>query len=187
MQIAAVDVAYHQDRAFVGVVVMEEGELVDSVSLEYPLAVADYRPGEFARREAPCALEALRKLQTVPGILLVDGQGRAHPRRYGLACLLGEELQWPTVGVAKNLLVGRHQPVDRPRGSSQPILVDRETVGAAVRTREGVKPVYVSVGFQVELEEAVKIVLSCSRYRIPDPLRAAHGVSEETRRRGLES
>jgi len=182
MLIAAVDVAYHEDRAFVGAIVMAGRDVVESVSLEYRLAVADYQPGEFARREAPCALEALGKLQSVPSILLVDGQGRAHPRRYGLACLLGEKLGWPTVGVAKNLLVGEHGPLDTTRGAQAPILFENETVGAAVRTREGVKPVYVSVGFDMELEQAVETVLSSSRYRIPDPLRAAHGVSVEARR-----
>jgi len=116
-----------------------------------------------------------RKLLEKPDILLIDGQGRAHPRRFGLACHVGLELGWPTIGCAKSRLIGEHREVGRGKGS-QCRLVDRgEVIGKVVRSREGVKCLYVSVGHLVELEESVRIVLRCCRkYRLPEPTRQAH-------------
>jgi deoxyribonuclease V len=185
MLLAAVDVAYQEKRAFVGAVLMKDGALIEEIGLEYPGEVAEYQPGAFAEREAPCALMALNKLMSQPDLLLIDGQGRAHPRRFGLACHLGKELQWPTVGVAKNLLCGQHGTLAEERGAYEMITDEDEVIGAVVRTRASVKPVYVSVGFGIELERAIECVLACSRYRIPEPLREAHGMSVKTRQRAL--
>lgn len=134
-----------------------------------------YIPGLLSFREAPICLAALGSLDRRPNLVLVDGQGRAHPRRAGLACHVGVELGIPTIGVAKSILVGRHGRLGDERGSTAPLVVDEEIVGMAVRTRSGVTPVYVSVGNLITLAEAVEWVLrTTTRYRLPEPSRRAH-------------
>ncbi|GAB4287390.1 MAG: endonuclease V [Deferrisomatales bacterium] len=139
-----------------------------------------YRPGWLGFREGPAILRALARLRRWPDVLLVEGHGRAHPRRFGSACHVGVIGEVATVGVAKTLLVGRHRPPAEERGAREPLLDGAEVVGYAVRTRSGVRPVYVSVGHRVELEAAVELVLRCSpRYRLPEPLRQAHRIARE--------
>lgn len=157
------------------------------VVLEYPsLAVAEtavvegevrfpYVPGLLSFREAPILLEALGRLERTPDLLMVDGQGLAHPRRFGLACHLGLLLELPTIGCAKSRLVGEHAPLPPERGSWVPLLDGGEVLGAVVRTQTGLKPVYVSVGYRVSLRQAVDWTLGLApRYRIPEPVRRAH-------------
>ena len=143
-----------------------------------------YVPGLLSFREAPGILAIFRRLRMRPDVLICDGHGLAHPRRFGLASHLGLWLGIPTIGCAKSLLVGEHGPVGGERGSQAPLVLDGEPVGAALRTRSGVKPVYVSPGHLVDGPTACDIVLSCCRkYRVPEPIRAAHQLAGETRRR----
>jgi deoxyribonuclease V len=133
-----------------------------------------YIPGLLSFRELPAILEALDGLPRVPDVVLCDGQGIAHPRRFGIACHLGVETGLPTVGVAKSRLCGKHQAPGLEKGSTVPLIDSREEVGMVVRTRTGVRPVYVSVGHRVGLATAVDLVLACcTRYRLPEPIRAA--------------
>jgi deoxyribonuclease V len=134
-----------------------------------------YVPGLLSFREAPLTLAACEKLGIIPDLVLVDGQGIAHPRRFGLASHLGLFLDTPTIGCAKSRLCGRHEePGDNPGSYAE--VVDRgETIGVALRTKPGSKPVYVSIGHKVDLEAAIYWVLECCRgYRLPEPCRLAH-------------
>ena len=135
-----------------------------------------YVPGLLSFREAPLVLGALSMLSTAPDVILVDGHGMAHPRRFGLACHLGLLTGAPTVGCAKSILCGRPDGSPEPERGSHVPLVDRgEVVGAAVRTRASVTPIYVSVGHRTSLERAVELTLACCKgYRMPEPTRLAH-------------
>ncbi|MBM3334868.1 endonuclease V [Candidatus Sumerlaeota bacterium] len=137
-----------------------------------------YVPGFLAFREFPLVARAFARLKTQPDVLILDGHGLAHPRRFGLACYAGLELDIPTIGCAKSLLCGEFEPFELRRGNRSPILLDSETVGFAVCTRDGVKPLFVSLGHKITLETAVEIVLRCAvRYRQPEPTRLAHAQS----------
>jgi deoxyribonuclease V len=134
-----------------------------------------YIPGLLSFREIPVLLDAIAKLGAIPDLLLCDGQGLAHPRRFGLACHLGVLTGMPSIGVAKSLLVGEHAPLPMARGSWRPLVHNGEVVGAALRTRAGVAPVYVSIGHRVSLATAINYVLACApHYRLPETTRAAH-------------
>ena len=135
-----------------------------------------YIPGLLAFREAPMLAAALSALKTEPDVILCDGQGLAHPRGMGLACHVGLLADKPAIGCAKSLLFGTFDEPASSKGSWSPLLGrSGETVGAVLRTRENVSPVYVSVGHRVDLETAIEIALNCSpRYRISEPLRLAH-------------
>jgi deoxyribonuclease V len=145
-----------------------------------------YVPGYLAWRELPTTLSAWERLERRPDLVLVDGQGRAHPRRCGLACLVGLALDLPTVGCAKSVLVGGFSALGLERGAWAPLMDRGEVVGNAVRTRSGVRPVYVSVGHRITLERARRWVLATSRFRIPDPLRAAHAAVTDLCTGGLK-
>jgi deoxyribonuclease V len=134
-----------------------------------------YVPGLLAFRELPAALAALAALPLKPDLILCDAQGIAHPRRCGLASHLGLLARTPSIGVAKTRLVGEHRAPPRRRGAWVPLVDRGERVGAVLRTRAGVKPVYVSIGHRVSLATALRYVLACApRYRLPEPLRRAH-------------
>jgi deoxyribonuclease V len=134
-----------------------------------------YIPGLLSFRELPAILQALSKLSLPPDILLCDGQGRAHPRRFGLACHLGVYTGIPAVGVAKTRLIGSHAEVPNEKGGWVPLIDKGETVGAVVRTRYDVKPLYISIGHKISLPRAIELVLGCTtRYRLPETTRAAH-------------
>ncbi len=134
-----------------------------------------YIPGLLSFRESPLILAACQKLSLTPDLILVDGQGVAHPRRIGLACHLGLFLDTPTIGCAKSSLCGSHRlPGDKP-GSYSKVVDKGEIIGVALRTRLGVKPVYVSIGHKINLENAIYWVLQCcGGYRLPEPTRLAH-------------
>lgn len=137
-----------------------------------------YVPGLLSFRELPAALEALRQLPELPDVLLCDGQGRAHPRRFGIACHLGVLFDRPTVGVGKTRLIGTHAEPGPNKGDWTPLLDKGEVIGAVLRTRPGVKPLYVSGGHRVGLETAIALTLACvTRYRLPETTRAAHGLA----------
>jgi deoxyribonuclease V len=134
-----------------------------------------YIPGLFSFREAPPLLAAIERLKIMPDVWLCDGQGIAHPRRFGLACHLGVLLDLPTVGCAKSVLTGKFEDPLPERGSSTPLVENGEVIGMAVRTRDNISPVFVSVGHRADLGSAVRLVLACGRgLRLPEPLRLAH-------------
>jgi deoxyribonuclease V len=158
------------------VVVLSYPELgvvgVEVVSGELTLP---YIPGLLSFREAPLILEACERLTVTPDLIMVDGQGIAHPRRMGLASHLGLFLDTPTIGCAKSRLCGSHEEPGAEPGDYAEVVDRDELIGAALRTRSGVKPVYVSIGHKVDLETAVHWVLKCCRgYRLPEPTRLAH-------------
>jgi deoxyribonuclease V len=137
-----------------------------------------YRPGLLSFREAPAVLDALRRLRTAPDLLLVDGQGIAHPRRFGLACHIGVLADLPTIGVAKSRLVGSHDEPAAERGAWVPLTHRGERIGAVLRTRTGKRPLFVSVGHRIGLATAIDLVLrSAPRYRLPEPIRRADRLS----------
>jgi deoxyribonuclease V len=173
---AGVDCAFSPDgeRCLAAAVLWraDEGvveERIASRPLRFP-----YVPGLLSFREAPAMLAALRALRREPDALLVDGQGLAHPRRFGIACHLGVLCGIPTVGVAKSRLCGEHREPASRRGSRAALLHDGERVGTVLRTRDGVRPLYVSIGHQVDLPTAERWVLDAGAgYRLPEPTRLA--------------
>ncbi len=134
-----------------------------------------YIPGYLSFREAPAVLAAIKRLKQRPDLLLCDGQGIAHPMRFGLACHIGLLANIPTIGVAKTKLIGDYDEPGKKRGCQSPIYDKDELIGSVVRTRDNVKPLFVSVGHRICLETAVKYVLACAtRYRLPETTRWAH-------------
>ncbi len=134
-----------------------------------------YIPGLLSFRESPLILAACERLCNVPDLILVDGQGIAHPRRFGLASHVGLLLDLPTIGCAKSILCGEHQSVGEEAGSQAELLDKGELIGAALRTKSGAKPIYVSVGHNIDLASALEWVMKCCRgYRVPEPTRLAH-------------
>jgi deoxyribonuclease V len=176
--VAGADVAFSPDekRCLAGVVVydLQKQEVVEQV-LAWRLVRFPYVPGLLSFREAPAVLAAVRKLHIVPDLFLLDAQGLAHPRRFGLACHVGLLIDVPTAGCAKSRLCGEHRDPASTAGSAAPLIHRGEAVGAVLRTCAGVKPVYVSVGHRVTLADAIRAVLACvTRYRLPEPTRLAH-------------
>lgn len=177
-RIAGVDVGFERDgavtRAAVAVLDLPGLELVDWAIARMPTRFP-YVPGLLSFRETPAVLRALAKLNVRPDLLLCDGQGLAHPRRFGFACHLGLLAEIPSIGVAKTRLIGEHAAVPRRRGRWCPLHDRGEVIGAVLRTRQGVKPVFVSAGHRVSLETAVRWVMACvTRYRLPETTRWAH-------------
>ncbi|MGE0384601.1 MAG: deoxyribonuclease V [Gammaproteobacteria bacterium] len=137
-----------------------------------------YVPGLLSFRELPAVLAALRRLRRLPDLLICDGQGLAHPRRFGIACHLGVLLDRPAIGVAKSLLVGTHATLPARRGAWRALRDRDQTVGVALRTRSDVAPVYVSIGHRMDLAGARRIVLACApHYRLPETTRFAHALA----------
>jgi deoxyribonuclease V len=176
--VAGTDLSFDRgsDVAFAGIVLlaMPGLETVERRGLRTQTHFP-YVPGLLSFRETPPLLEAWEQLERRPDVLLVDGQGRAHPRRFGIACHLGLLLDLPTIGCAKSILVGSHEPVGDAPGDWAPLTHSGETVGAALRTRSGVAPIYVSIGHRVDLPSALALVRRClGPTRIPEPTRQAH-------------
>jgi deoxyribonuclease V len=140
-------------------------------------------PGLLTFREAPALLAAFAKLRSSPHLLFFDGHGYAHPRRFGIACHLGLLLDRPSIGCAKSLLVGEHKPPAQAAGSRAPLRHDGEIIGVALRTRRGVKPVYISIGHRISLDRAVQFTLAAGDgFRIPRPTRLADHFVEASKR-----
>ena len=176
--VAGLDVGPEDDgrvmRAAVAVLSFPDLKTADQVVARRP-ASFPYIPGLLSFREIPALLDALARLGALPDLLLCDGQGLAHPRRFGFACHLGVLTGIPSIGVAKSLLVGEHGPLPQARGAWRPLLHQGEVVGAALRPRAGVAPVYVSIGHRLGLATAIEYVLACApKYRLPETTRAAH-------------
>lgn len=158
-------------------------EEVDRATASGPVEFP-YVPGCLSFRELPLVLQAWSGLEHVPDVVIFDGHGYAHPRRFGLACHGGLLLDLPSVGCAKSILVGEHGALGDERGSMAELTDEGETVGMAVRTRSRVRPVYVSVGHRMDLRTAVDLVLSvATRYRVPEPVRQADRLVGRLRRK----
>ncbi|MDB9373732.1 deoxyribonuclease V [Nodularia sphaerocarpa] len=175
--VAGVDMGFESNgtisRAAVAVLSFPDLQVVET-SLAYRPTSFPYIPGFLSFREIPAVLDALEKIKIIPDIILCDGQGIAHPRRFGIASHLGVILDMPTIGVAKSLLIGKHEQLPDTKGSWQPLIHKSETIGAVLRTRSGVKPVYVSIGHRISLNTAIDYVLSCTpKYRLPETTRIA--------------
>jgi deoxyribonuclease V len=139
-----------------------------------------YVPGLLSFREIPAILEALSQIKQLPDVLICDGQGLAHPRRFGVACHLGVLTGMPSIGVAKKRLLGQHETVPDRRGAWVYLYDKEEIIGAVLRTRQGVKPVYVSIGHRVDLVFAIDLVMQCTtRYRLPETTRWADGIASQ--------
>jgi len=176
--VAGVDisVARADGMAAGAVVVVDYPDLKPvEVQIEQGRPEMPYLPGLLSFREAPLILAACEKLTITPDLVLVDGQGMAHPRRMGLASHLGLFLDIPTIGCAKSRLCGNHDEPSIAAGSYAELIDDGEIIGAALRTKNGVRPIFISVGHKIDLQNAISWVLACCRgYRLPEPTRYAH-------------
>jgi deoxyribonuclease V len=177
--VAGVDVSWWKengtDKGRVALIVLSLPELrvVEQVVIEQE-PTSPYVPGLFSFREAPIVLAALEKLSAPPDVLMLDGQGRAHPRRFGLACHVGLWTGLPTIGVAKSLLCGTFEGLGDEAGSTVPLTDNGEIIGTALRSRAGTKPIFVSIGHRTDLPTAVSLVQRCLRgYRLPETTRQA--------------
>ena len=184
--VAGADLAFDPatDVAVAGVIVYRFPELVEverrwaQRKLRFP-----YVPGLLSFREGPALLAAFARLRTEPDLILIDGHGRAHPRLFGIASHIGVLLDKPTIGCAKSLLVGEHQEPGRKAGSTASLWFKGERVGEVLRTRDGVKPIYVTTGHRVALDSAVELVKRCADgFRIPRPTREADHFVRDLRR-----
>ena len=174
--VAGVDIGLKKDIAFASVVVLSFPDLqvVDSVVTESPVRFP-YIPGLLSFREIPPLLTAFTQLQTEPDLVIVDGQGIAHPRRFGLASHLGLILDKPTIGCAKSRLCGQYEEPESEQGSYTYLMDKGEVIGAVVRTRRNVQVVYISIGHRISLDSARTLTLACCRgYRLPETTRYAH-------------
>jgi deoxyribonuclease V len=205
--VAGCDISFNKfsDIVYAGIVVLRlpELEVVDSATVITRISFP-YIPGLLSFRETPALLGAWERLKTAPDVVMLDGQGLAHPRRFGIACHFGLIVGLPTLGCAKTVLRGKYDEPDEKAGSYSLMTDKGETVGAAVRTKDRVAPVYISVGNRIDLPGAIKLALRCvkgyqandegetlfdiksaskSKYRIPEPTRQAHLFVNELRRR----
>lgn len=183
---ADLSIRWKSDRGYAALVTIEAGSLetleeaTAAVDVEFP-----YVPGFLSFRELPPLAAAWERLRRRPDAVIFDGQGIAHPRRFGLACHGGLLFDVPSVGCAKSLLVGTHGPLGEERGSTAEVVVGDEVVGMAVRMRDRVKPVYVSPGHRMDLPTAVELVLSMGAgYREPETTRRSHRLANEARKNG---
>ncbi|HET6519126.1 MAG TPA: deoxyribonuclease V [Geminicoccaceae bacterium] len=184
--VAGIDIGFEEGgavtRAAVAVVALEGLSLRDHAVARRPTSFP-YIPGLLSFREIPAALDALAALRSTPDLLMCDGQGIAHPRRFGIASHLGYLCDMPAIGAAKSLLCGRHDEPEQRSGAWTPLRHRGEVIGAALRTRVNVRPIYVSIGHRVGLERAIELTLRATgRYRLPEPTRLAHRLASGPRR-----
>jgi deoxyribonuclease V len=185
--VAGADVAYsrptHRMHAAVVLLELPSLRVVESAEASL-LARFPYIPGLFAFRELPALLAAFERLKGSPDVLMFDGHGLAHPRGFGLACHAGILFDRPSIGCAKSILVGAHGPLGDERGARADLVFQGRSVGAAVRTRDGVRPVYVSPGHRIDLDSAIDLVLATNAgFRLPEPVRLAHAATTARMRR----
>jgi deoxyribonuclease V len=187
--IAAADVSYNRFSHVIYAAVIV-WRAADSEVVERQAAVAEthfpYVPGLLSFREAPAVLEALAKVRSQPDVVLIDGQGYAHPRRMGIASHVGLWLDVPTVGCAKSRLYGEFEPPGATAGSVSPLIGGGEVIGQVLRTKDRVSPLFVSPGNRIDMAGSVKAVMAAvRRYRLPEPARFAHAFVNDERRKGL--
>lgn len=179
--VAGVDVALRPEVAHAAIVVLGYPDLkpLASVTADAPLTFP-YIPGLLSFREAPAILAAWDKLDPMPDLVMVDGQGIAHPRGLGIASHLGLWIERPTIGVAKSRLYGRHEAPGPEKGDRVPLFDRRDPqqmIGTVLRSRMGSKPLYISPGHRIDVEHSLHFVLAClTKYRLPEPTRWAHNV-----------
>lgn len=183
--VGGVDVSFSKlsDTLWAGVVVYEYPELKE-VESKWIRGRADfpYIPGLLSFRELPHILDALSKLTAMPDVIICDGQGIAHPRGLGIASHLGVIQGVSTIGCAKSRLIGEYVEPNFKRGSYSPLLMNNKVVGVVLRTKDNVRPVFVSPGHMITLQEAIEIVLNTTtHYRIPEPVRSAHNLVNRIR------
>lgn len=176
--VAGLDCAFSRDKKRIGaaivVLTLPKLEIIEQVHAIEPVTFP-YVPGLLSFRECPVCLKATGKLKSRPDVFLVDGQGMAHPRRLGLACHLGLFLDTLTIGCAKSRLTGKYEMPGIEKGSSSDLTDGDEVIGAALRTRTNVKPLFISTGNRCTLNDAIHITLQCcTKYRLPEPTRLAH-------------
>lgn len=183
-RVAGVDVAFpdrNTARGAVAVMAWPDGGILEYRCGRFPVRLP-YIPGLLSFRELPALLPLLAELDAPPDLVLCDGQGRAHPRRFGIACHLGLETGLATIGVGKSRLCGQADEPGQVRGSTTPLVDADEAVGALVRTRDRVRPLYVSTGHRISTATAVDWVLRTGGgYRLPEPVRLADGLSRTGR------
>lgn len=176
--VGGLDCAFSKDGKRIGAVAVvmsvEQLKIVEVVhavrEVEFP-----YVSGLLSFREAPVCIAAAAKIKNVPNVFIIDGQGIAHPRRFGLACHLGLFFDRPTIGCAKSRLTGSYEEVGLEKGSFSKLMHKGERIGSVVRTRSNVKPVFVSPGHKCTVNDAERVVLECvTKYRLPEPTRMAH-------------
>ena len=185
--VAGADLAFSADGRYCigGIVVWDVAAkaVVETRTAKRPVTFP-YVPGLLTFREGPALLAAIRRLKTTPDAFLFDGQGLAHPRRFGLACHMGVLIDLPSAGCGKSRLIGEHAVPGVRRGAIASLTHDGQEIGSVVRTRTGVKPVYVSVGHRMNLAQAVELVLACGDgYRLPEPTRLADQLVAQAKRR----
>lgn len=176
--VAGIDVGFEAEgtitRAAVAILKYPELEFCDHAIARRPTTFP-YIPGFLSFREVPAVLDALEQVKTSPDLLLCDGQGLAHPRRFGIACHLGILTNLAAIGVGKSRLVGKHEEPPDQRGAWVPLIYKSNTIGAVLRTRPGTKPLYISSGHRIRLESAIAYVMGCTtKYRLPETTRHAH-------------
>ncbi len=175
-KVAGADVSYYKNKMIAGIVILKfpQLEIIEKKSsvssVNFP-----YISGLLTFREGPSLLGVFKKIKTTPDVILFDGQGIAHPRRMGLATHLGLFLNKPTIGCAKSRLSGKYTSVGEEKGDYALLKEDEEILGAVLRTRKRVKPIFVSPGYKIDLPNSIEIVLKCIvKYRLPLPVREAH-------------
>lgn len=175
--VAGVDVAYHkQSGTMIGCMAILDAVTLQLVGCHFATGTArfPYIPGLFSFRELPVLMAALAKVECAPDLIICDGQGIAHPRRFGLASHLGLLYDIPTIGCAKTWMTGAYDQLSDQRGSIAPMIDNGQTIGAALRTQTGTKPMFVSTGHRISLQSACNWILRLSpRYRLPETTRAA--------------
>ncbi|HEC93491.1 MAG TPA: deoxyribonuclease V [Candidatus Atribacteria bacterium] len=182
-KVAGADVSYYKNKMIAGIVILKFPQF-EIIEREFSVSPATfpYIPGLLTFREGPSLLAAFKKIKKEPDIILFDGQGIAHPRRMGIATHLGIFLDKPTIGCAKSRLSGEYTPVGEEKGSYALLREDKEVLGAVLRTRRRVKPIFVSPGNKIDLLTSIDIVLKCiDKYRLPLPVREAHIFVNEIR------
>ncbi len=183
--IAGIDAAFVEDKIIAAAAIYSYPELAhleNTCSIEK--VTFPYIPGFLSFREGHSIIEALKKLQIQPDVILFDGQGIAHPRGIGIASHIGVILNIPSIGCAKSRLVGYYQEPDIFKGSSTNLFYKGENIGAVLRTRANVKPVFVSPGHLTDIETSLKIIMDCvTNFRMPEPLRIADRLSKELKKK----
>jgi deoxyribonuclease V len=187
-QVAGVDASYLRGTLYAAVVVFDYPQMnpIEQTVAKAPLSFP-YIPGLLSFREAPGILDAINQLSQLPDVFIVDGHGKAHPRRFGLASHLGVLLDLPTIGCAKSILIGESAPLGKEAGCTAQLTLDSELLGFALRTRTNSKPVYISIGHCMDLKSATEIMFACCKgYRLPEPSRQAHILAKSARAQAID-